>query len=89
MAVAGLPPQHVVDIIQARCAMCHAAEPVFEGIQIAPKNVRFDTPEEIAREASAIRVQAVMGHAMPPNNITEITPEERAVLAAWAFGPAL
>ncbi len=56
---------------------------MFDGIQIAPKNVRFDTPEEIARAAPAIRVQAVLSHAMPPNNVTEITPQEREVLAAW------
>ncbi|MCW6512484.1 urate hydroxylase PuuD [Lichenifustis flavocetrariae] len=78
-----LPPQKVIDVISTRCSMCHAAEPVFEGLQIPPKNIRFDTPEEIGREAAAIRVQAVMSHAMPPNNITEMTPGERAVLAAW------
>ena len=37
--------------IQSRCSMCHAAEPVWEGIAIAPKGVRLDTPEEIARHA--------------------------------------
>ena len=33
--------------------------------------------------AAAIRVQAVLSHAMPPNNITAMPPEERQVLAAW------
>ena len=28
-------------------------------------------------------MQAVLTHAMPPGNLTEITPEERQVLAAW------
>ena len=28
-------------------------------------------------------MQAVLTHAMPPGNVTEITPEERQVLAAW------
>ena len=32
---------------------------------------------------TAIRTQAVMSHAMPPNNITEMTPQERAILARW------
>jgi uncharacterized membrane protein len=83
--VAGMtaPPAPVVEIVTSRCSMCHAAEPVWDGIGIAPKHVRLDTPEGIAREAEAIRVQAVMTHAMPPNNITEITPEERGVLAQW------
>ncbi|MDX7953640.1 urate hydroxylase PuuD [Lichenihabitans sp. Uapishka_5] len=78
-----LPPPAVVEVISTRCAMCHAAQPAFEGLQIAPKNVHLDTPAAIARQADAIRVQAVLSHAMPPNNLSEMTPEERSVLAAW------
>lgn len=69
--------------IQSRCSMCHAAEPVWEGIPIAPKGVRLDTAEEIARHAEMIRVQSVLTHAMPPNNITEMTLDERRVIALW------
>ena len=63
--------------------MCHAPEPVWEGIGEAPKGVLLDTPEHIAAFAPAIRMQAVLTHAMPPNNLTEITPDERAVIARW------
>ncbi|WP_134499107.1 urate hydroxylase PuuD [Microvirga pakistanensis] len=69
--------------IQSRCSMCHAAAPVWEGIPVAPKGVRLDTPEEIARHAEPIRIQAVLTHAMPPNNITEMTPDERKAVATW------
>jgi len=69
--------------IQSRCSMCHAAEPVWDGIPVAPKGVRLDTPEEIARHAELIRVQSVLTHAMPPNNITEMTLDERKAVAAW------
>ena len=69
--------------IQSRCSMCHAAEPVWDGIAIAPKGVRLDTPEEIARHAEAIRIQSVLTHAMPPNNITEMTLDERRAVATW------
>jgi uncharacterized membrane protein len=72
--------------VQSRCSMCHAAEPVWEGIPVAPKGVRLDTLEEIARHAEAIRIQAVLTHAMPPNNITEMTLDERRTLAAWLAG---
>ena len=78
-----LPPPHVVDIVSSRCAMCHAPEPVWDGIQIAPKGVMLDTPERVAARAGEIRMQAVLTHAMPPNNITEISPDERRQLAAW------
>jgi uncharacterized membrane protein len=72
-----------VEVIASRCSMCHAPEPAWQGIGIAPKGVRLDTEQEIARQANAIRVQAVLTHAMPPNNITEMTDEERGKVAAW------
>ena len=40
----------------------------------------------IAAQARAIRAQAVLTHAMPPNNLSGITPEERQVLARWLAG---
>ncbi len=76
------PPQ-VADVISTRCSMCHAAEPVWPGLQIAPKNVRLDTPQFVALHADAIKLHAVMTHAMPPNNLTQMTPDERRVVAAW------
>jgi uncharacterized membrane protein len=75
-------PQDVVEIVTNRCSMCHAAAPM-EDIGEAPKGVLLDTPEHIARFAPAIRMQAVLTHAMPPNNFTQMTDEERAVLARW------
>ena len=85
----GAPPalaasfDEAVLAIQARCSMCHAAEPAWDGISIAPKGVRLDTPEEIRRHAEVIRVQSVLTHAMPPNNITEMTLDERRAVATW------
>jgi uncharacterized membrane protein len=63
--------------------MCHSPEPAWEGVGEAPKGVLLDTPEHIARFAPGIRMQAVLTHAMPPNNLTEITGPERAILARW------
>lgn len=85
VAVAGLalPPEPVTNIVTGRCAMCHAPEPAWPGIQIAPKNVRLDTPAAIALQADAIRMQAVLTHAMPPNNLTGMTLEERRELGRW------
>jgi uncharacterized membrane protein len=76
-------PADVVQVVSTRCGMCHTPEPVFEGIGEAPKGVLLDTPEHIAAFAPAIRTQAVMTQAMPPNNITEMTLDERKVLARW------
>ncbi|WP_429930635.1 urate hydroxylase PuuD [Agrobacterium vitis] len=71
------------DIIQARCSMCHAAEPVWDGLTFAPKNVKFETDAEIAAHAREIYIQAGRSHAMPPGNVSEVTPQERALLVAW------
>jgi uncharacterized membrane protein len=73
----------VQDIVISRCSMCHAAEPVWTGIPTAPKGVRLDDPDQIRLHARLIAINAVRSHAMPPGNITEITPEERQVLASW------
>lgn len=72
-----------VEVVQTRCVMCHAAEPVWDGIAVAPKAVRFDSPADIDRHAEMIRVQAVLSHAMPPNNVTDMSAEERRTVAAW------
>ena len=66
--------------------MCHAGKPLWDGIASPPKGVRLDTPEEIARHAEAIRIQAVLTHAMPPNNLTGMTLDERRAVAVWLEG---
>jgi uncharacterized membrane protein len=78
-----LVPQAVDDIITSRCSMCHATEPVWNGMVAPPKGVMLDSHARIDRQASAIRMQAVLTHAMPPNNITQMTRDERRVLANW------
>lgn len=73
----------VRDTVLTRCSMCHAAEPLWEGMAAAPKGVRLESDEEIAEHAREIYLQAGITHAMPPANVTYIEPDERAVLAAW------
>jgi uncharacterized membrane protein len=85
--VSAVVPKHdfaaAQDIVLSRCSMCHAAEPVFDGMTAAPKGVRLDDPEQILRNSRLIGRNAAWSSAMPPGNITEITADERAVLAAW------
>ncbi|MGI9433692.1 MAG: urate hydroxylase PuuD [Geminicoccaceae bacterium] len=73
----------VEEIVLSRCSMCHAAEPLWEGMPVPPKGVLLETPAQIRLQASAINAQSVRTHAMPPSNITEMEPIERATLAAW------
>ncbi|WP_299779671.1 urate hydroxylase PuuD [uncultured Roseobacter sp.] len=73
----------VQDIVLGRCSMCHAAEPVWEGLHWAPKAVRLETEYQIARQAREIYLQAGMSHAMPPANLSYMEEEERALIVAW------
>ncbi len=63
--------------------MCHAKEPVWTGFAAAPGGVLLDDPDEIKAHARLIGIYAVRSHAMPPGNVTEISADDRAVLAAW------
>jgi uncharacterized membrane protein len=73
----------VEEIISTRCSMCHAAEPVWDGIGTAPKGIMLDQADHIRRYARLIGRFAAWSNAMPPGNVTEMTPEERATIAAW------
>ncbi|MBB3711917.1 putative membrane protein [Limimaricola variabilis] len=70
-------------IVIGRCSMCHAREPVWDGIRWAPKGVVLETPQDIAQNARAIYLQAGVSHAMPPANVTEISEADRAKLVRW------
>jgi uncharacterized membrane protein len=73
----------VTDIVMSRCSMCHTAEPVWTGIATAPNGIKLDDPAEIKRHARMIAVNAAKSSAMPPGNVTEMTEDERRVLASW------
>ncbi len=79
------PPKlaEVENIVASRCAVCHAAQPAWLGIPKPPHNVLLDSAENIRKFADRIDTHAVRSIAMPPGNITGMTPEERATLAAW------
>ncbi len=70
-------------IVLSRCSMCHAREPVWDGLRWAPKGVHLETASDIARHAEVVALQAGYSHAMPPGNLTYMTDEERAALVAW------
>ncbi len=87
VTIGALPPTpkfaDVSAIVMSRCAMCHAAEPVWAGLAAPPKGVLLDTDEHVRLHAPLIAAAAVRSDAMPPGNITEMTPDERLTLASW------
>jgi uncharacterized membrane protein len=75
----GAPPpsmKQVSAVVEQRCAMCHNA-------QLAQKNVALHTPELLQKHAQAVYQQAVLQKLMPLNNATQMTDDERALLARW------
>ena len=85
---AGLPraPREVAEIIGLRCAMCHAETPAWPGLATAPKGIRLDHPEYVERYKQEVRLFAGLTRAMPPNNLSEMTEDERNVILRWGAG---
>ncbi|QBF33724.1 urate hydroxylase PuuD [Thalassococcus sp. S3] len=75
--------EEVHDIMLGRCSMCHAQEPVWQGLHWPPKGVMLETEVQIARHARAIYLQSGLSHAMPPANLSWMEDEERARIVAW------
>lgn len=74
---------NVEEIVLSRCSMCHGAEPVWASIVTAPKGILLDDSAHIARNARLIGRNAAWSNAMPPGNVTEMTSDERALIAEW------
>ena len=70
-------------IVAGRCAMCHAVEPLWDGIASPPKGILLETPVQIASLAREIYLQSAISHAMPPANLTYMEDDERAIIRAW------
>lgn len=70
-------------IVQGRCSMCHAAEPVWPGLLWAPKGVVLETPADLTRHARAVYLQSGVTHAMPPANLSYMEEHERTAIVAW------
>ncbi len=84
--VASAEFEAVRDVVLGRCSMCHAAEPVWDGLHWPPKGVRLETDLQIAAHAREIYLQAGVTGAMPPANLTWMEPGERALIVKWYRG---
>jgi uncharacterized membrane protein len=77
VAIAKAPTiSEIQSIVEVRCAMCHNAN-------VQMKNVALHTPELLVKNAQLMYQQVVVTRAMPMNNSTQITEEERAKIGAW------
>jgi len=71
------------EIVARRCLPCHSTHPTDPQFSVAPVNVRFDQPDEVKLMKHRIKARAVESDAMPFNNRTEMTLQERAELGRW------
>ena len=70
-------------VVEARCVACHAAEPSHPAFPAAPLGVMFDSDAQIVAAAGKIYQQTVVTRSMPIGNLTDMTDEERQVIAGW------
>ena len=75
--------EEAYDVVISTCSMCHAREPVWEGLQWPPKGVVLETESDVARHAPQIYMQAGLSHAMPPPNAIQMEDDARRKIVAW------
>jgi len=93
--VQALPPvvgpvtiDRVKGIVGQRCIVCHSQTPTFPGITQPPAGVILTNTDGIVQNAQRIYQQVIVTRIMPLGNATQITEEERAVIAAWVVAGA-
>jgi len=70
-------------IIQNRCATCHSKSPSDDTFTTAPSGFVLDTKQEIINTKDIIYTRTISSDSMPFGNKTEMTQEERQILASW------
>jgi uncharacterized membrane protein len=81
-ATAAIGYAQIQPVIANRCYGCH-------GQAMQMKNIRLDSAALLAQNAQAVYQQTVVLRAMPINNATQITEDERALIKKWFEGGAL
>lgn len=66
-----------------RCTVCHANAPAQPGFSAPPKGIVLETADDLVRHAETVYQQVVVTKAMPIGNLTQMTEEERALVAQW------
>ncbi len=75
-AAAPVSYAEVQKVLEQRCYTCH-------GAAVQMKNVRLDSPDQVAAHAQAVYQQVVVTKIMPMNNATGMTDAERALVGKW------
>jgi uncharacterized membrane protein len=69
-------------VLKERCVVCHAAQPTQPGFAQPPKGILLETQEQVAANAPKI-AETVGNKYMPIGNLTQMTDDERTLIATW------
>ncbi len=75
-------------VMKDRCVPCHSQNPTDDTYRVAPSGVMFDTPAQVKAYVQQIKTRAVVSRTMPQGNKTQMTEDERKLLADWIMGGA-
>jgi uncharacterized membrane protein len=78
----------VNSIVGQRCIACHSQTPTFSGITQPPEGIILTSAGGIIQNSQRIYQQVVVTGIMPLGNVTQMTDQERAVIAAWVTAGA-
>ena len=70
-------------IVGQHCIQCHSPQPTFPGYTQPQAGVLLHTPADLVQNAPRLYQQVIVLRIMPLGNLTNMTDQERAVLAAW------
>ena len=78
----GSDQAQITGLIEQHCVQCHARNPEHEGFSAPPAGFAFDSWDDILGQKTQIQ-QVVASQYMPLGNMTNMSDEERDIIAAW------
>ena len=75
--------KQVLALVETHCVGCHAANPTDDIFKVAPLGVKLDSWADIERQGRQLVNRTTVTRDMPFLNKTNMTDEERAIIAAW------
>ncbi len=72
----------IQQVVKDRCVSCHAVKPTQAGFVSPPLGLVLETSAQIKQNAVKIATTVQTGY-MPLGNLTQMTNEERAMVAGW------
>ena len=72
----------IMEVVQAKCSVCHMAQPTQAGFNAPPAGIIIQTPEDMKTYKAKILTAVQTGY-MPLGNLTKLSDEERQQMVAY------